>query len=97
MRARTADLARELVAGMQRGRGAAKSWPTSPAPSRPRCSAGWWVRPGPRTGAGGDLRVALQAFSGDPAVMGDVQRAIADLSSFARELISEKERARATT
>ena len=35
--------------------------------------------------------VALQAFSGDPAVMGDVQRAIADLSSFARELISEKE------
>ena len=84
----------------RRGAGAArrKSWPTSPAPSRPRCSAGWrgatglrdrsWRRP---------PRVALQAFSGDPAVMGDVQRAIADLSSFARELISEKERARATT
>jgi len=37
--------------------------------------------------------IALQAFSGDPAVMDDVTAAIRELRRFADELIEEKERA----
>ncbi len=37
--------------------------------------------------------IALQAFSGDPAVMGDVTAALRELRRFADDLIEEKERA----
>ena len=64
------------------------------ADSRRRSSAGWsaatWsaARSSPHWSA-----IALQAFSGDPAVMGDVRDALRYLRRFADELLEAKQRA----
>jgi len=90
LRLQTADLARGLVASVSAA--GTSEFMTDVAQRIPPTVFCWMVGcdvdRGPELAA--TSAVALQAFSGDPAVMGDVVTAIRALRQFADELIEEK-------
>ncbi len=92
LRARTAALVDERLAGVATAGGCEfMDAIASPVPPTVFC---WMVGCDPERGP--ELRqwstIALRAFSGDPAVMDDVARAVRELRRFADELIQDKER-----
>jgi cytochrome P450 len=92
LRARTAALVDALLAGVRAAGGCEFMAEVAiPIPPTVFC---WMVGCDPERGP--ELRrwssIALQAFSGDPAVMDDVAAAIRELRRFADELIEDKQR-----